>query len=114
MSTNFLGRLVKARTLEQFKKALKNASSNDIQQVVDLSTNVLKKKIPLGKKDVNNVIANRRLLRHLVHPRFGWASKKKYLIQHGGALTRLMAKMAKAVLPALKPVTPTVGVAAGR
>jgi hypothetical protein len=113
MSTNFVQRLVKVRTLEQFKKALKNASSNDIQQVVDLSANVLRKKFPLGKKVVNNIIANRRLLRHLVHPRFGWTSKKKYLIQHGGGLKGLLGRVAKVALPALKPIMPAVGGATG-
>ena len=67
------------------KKLIRKAKPDDIKSIVDMSTQILQKKIPLNKRQLKLVAQNRHALRHLCHPKYSIKSKKRYLIQHGGS-----------------------------
>src|SRR3981189_302994 len=86
LTTNkkFVNSLCKCST-EDFKKRLKCANKDQIKTLVDLTFNIMKKNIPVCPKKVKFIKQNRKFLRHIVHPSFSLKSKKKYMIQKGGA-----------------------------
>ena len=86
MKTNFLKCLCKARSNKDFKKVMRRAGEHDIQGLVQTITDVMRKKLPAGKKCIRSIIKNRRLFRHLVHPANSIKSKKRYMMQHGGGI----------------------------
>ena len=91
-----------------FKKTMKRAKPEDVKAVVELATNILSKKIPLKKRHIKIVLANRRMLRHLVHPSYSIQSKRRYLIQRGGGFASIMnsvGKIANRVLPIIAKAT---------
>src|SRR3977135_465275 len=102
MSAEFFKRLHKSRTEDDFKKVLKKAKTDDVKAVIELTTKIMSKKIPLSKKYVKIIMDNRHRLRHLVHPKYSIKSKKRYLKQHGGSLTNLLKTGAKMVGSTLK------------
>src|SRR3977135_1846816 len=119
MSTEFFKRLHKSRTEDDFKKVLKKAKTDDVKAVIELTTKIMSKKIPLSKKYVKIIMDNRHRLRHLVHPKYSIKSKKRYLRQHGGSLSNLLKSVAKVATPMLKvvaksPILPRVTRAASK
>src|SRR3977135_756483 len=119
MSTEFFKRLHKSRTEDDFKKVLKKAKTDDVKAVIELTTKIMSKKIPLSKKYVKIIMDNRHRLRHLVHPKYSIKSKKRYLRQHGGSLSNLLKSVAKVATPILKvvaksPILPRVTSAASK
>ena len=59
-----------------YKKCIRTAKSQDIQQLVKYTTALLRKKIHLKPAQIKNVIANRKFYRHLIHPSYSIDSKK--------------------------------------
>src|SRR3977135_3688521 len=102
MSTEFLKRLNKSRTEDHFKKVMKKAKVDDVKAVIDLTTKIMCKKIPLSKKYVKIIMDNRHRLQHLVHPKYSIKSKKRYLRQHGWPFSNLLKTGAELVGSALK------------
>ena len=86
-----------------YKKVMRKAKPDDVKAVVELSADILRKKIPLNKAQVKLVMANRHALRHLVHPGYSINSKRRYLAQRGGGLGSILARAARFVGRALKP-----------
>src|SRR5438552_11604086 len=80
----FVQKLCKTKGSDKTKSILKKPKLEEIKTLVDLSLNILNKNIPVRPKDLKCIKANRRILRHLVHPQFSLKSKRKYLIQKGG------------------------------
>src|SRR3981189_127377 len=70
---------------EDLKKRLKCANKDQIKILVDLTFNIMKKNIPVSPKKIRFIKQNRKFLRHIVHPSFSLKSKKRYVIQKGGA-----------------------------
>src|SRR5277367_3965089 len=65
---------------------LKKANPEQIKTLVDITLNIMKKRIPLSKKGVKFVIAKRRELRHIVNPKYSLKSKKRFIVQKGGGI----------------------------
>ena len=101
MSTEFIKQLCKRKC--DYKAVMRKAKADDVKAVCELSADVLRKKVPLGKKHIQLVMQNRRVLRHLVHPQYSINSKRRYLAQRGGGLGSLLSKAAKYVGRTLKP-----------
>ena len=104
MSNEFIKQLCKRKC--DYKAVMRKAKADDVKAVCELSADVLRKKIPLGKKHIQLVMQNRRVLRHLVHPQYSINSKRRYLAQRGGGLGglgRVLARAAKYVGRAIEP-----------
>src|SRR5277367_3171540 len=65
---------------------LKKATPEQVKTLVDITLNIMKKRIPLSKKGVKFVIAKRRELRHILNPKYSIKSKKRFIIQKGGGI----------------------------
>src|SRR5277367_1266801 len=65
---------------------LKKASPEQVKTLVDITLNIMKKRIPLSKKGVKFVISKRRELRHILNPKYSLKSKKRFIIQKGGGI----------------------------
>ena len=70
MKKNFIKCLCKARNNEDFKKVMRRAKADDVKGLVQTITDVMRKKVPANKKCIRTIIKNRKLFRHLVHPRY--------------------------------------------
>ena len=92
----FCKKLSKCTCEPDFKKQIKGASNDDLEQLVDYTTDILKKKIPINKKQQKVVAENRWKLRHFVHRNFSLVSKKRYL-QRGGGLGAIFASILRGV-----------------
>ena len=68
------------------KAKLKKASPEEIKTIVDVTLNVMKKRIPMSKKGVNFVKAKRRELCHVLDPKYSLNSKKRFITQRGGGI----------------------------
>ena len=95
MGDNFLKCMCKTKDASQLKKVLKKASPNDMKCFVNTITDVMKKKIPISKQYAKIIIKNRKMLRHLVHPKFSMKSKKRYMVQKGGGIGSALARLAR-------------------
>src|SRR5204863_4580226 len=71
-----------------YRAVIRKATDDDMKTLVDMSTNILRKKVPLSKRHVKLVMQNRKAMRHLVHPQYSLKSKRRFLIkqQSGGGL----------------------------
>src|SRR5277367_6219921 len=67
-------------------KILKKATPEQVKTLVDITLNIMKKRIPLSKKGVKFVISKRRELRHILNPKYSLKSKKRFIIQKGGGI----------------------------
>src|SRR3981189_1427451 len=116
MSGDFLARLNKARSNDEFKRVMRKAKPEDVKAVIDLTMRIMRKKIPLSKKYVAIIMKNRHRLRHMVHPKFSIKSKKRYFVQHGGSLSNLLKIGAKFTGQLLKklPLNPSLARAGAR
>src|SRR5277367_6637175 len=65
---------------------LKKASPEQVKTLVDITLNIMKKRIPLSKKGVKFVISKRRELRHVLNPKYSLKSKKRFIVQKGGGI----------------------------
>jgi hypothetical protein len=94
----FLRRVVKASRNGDFKNVMRKAKKEDIEELVGAIVQLLRKTTPpLKKKTVKVLQTNRRLLRHLVHPTYSWRSKRRYMVQKGGAFPAILAMIGKAL-----------------
>src|SRR3981189_374912 len=82
MDDNFVAKV--GRYPHKFVALLRGAKKNQIQSLVNATIKVLRKKIPIKLRLRNAIIKHRRFLRHVVHPTYSLASKRRYLIQKGG------------------------------
>src|SRR3981189_1237239 len=116
MSGDFIKRLNKVRNNDEFKKVMRKAKPDDVKAVIDLTTRIMRKKIPLSKKYVAIILQNRHRLRPLVHPKFTIKSEKRYFVQHGGSLSNLLKIGAKFTGQLLKklPLNPSLARAGAR
>src|SRR3977135_670028 len=90
MDTKFVAKV--GRHPSKFVKLLRVASKEQVQSLVDVTVKVLRKEIPITSHLRNAIIEQRRFLRHLAHPTYSIHSKKRYLIQKGGAGIGALAK----------------------
>jgi hypothetical protein len=81
----FIKRFCCARNDSNRKCMLRKASVDEIKTILDIALNIMKKNIPISKREVSFVKAKRRHFRHILHPKYSLASKRRYLIQKGGA-----------------------------
>src|SRR5277367_5208746 len=65
---------------------LKKANPEQVKTLVDITLNIMKKRIPLSKKGVKFVMSKRRELRHVLNPKYSLKSKKRFIIQKGGGI----------------------------
>src|SRR5277367_4251227 len=65
---------------------LKKATPEQVKTLVDITLNIMKKRIPLSKKGVKFVISKRRELRHVLNPKYSLKSKKRFIVQKGGGI----------------------------
>src|SRR5277367_822445 len=65
---------------------LKKATPEQVNTIVDITLNIMKKRIPLSKKGVKFVISKRRELRHVLNPKYSIKSKKRFIVQKGGGI----------------------------
>src|SRR5277367_545407 len=65
---------------------LKKASPEQVKTLVDITLNIMKKRIPLSKKVVKFVISKRRELGHVLNPKYSLKSKKRFIVQKGGGV----------------------------
>src|SRR5271163_1301851 len=65
---------------------LKKASPEQVKTLVDITLNIMKKRIPLSKKGVKFVLSKRRELRHVLNPKYSLKSKKRFIVQKGGGI----------------------------
>src|SRR5277367_228601 len=65
---------------------LKKATPEQVKTLVDLTLNIMKKRIPLSKKGVKFVLSKRRELRHILNPKYSLKSKKRFIVQKGGGI----------------------------
>src|SRR3981189_2394764 len=82
MDDNFVAKV--GRYPHKFVALLRGAKKNQIQSLVNATIKVLRKEIPIKSRLRNAIIKHRRFLRHVVHPTYSLASKRRYLIQKGG------------------------------
>src|SRR5271163_1791371 len=71
---------------EKISSILKKANPEQVKTLVDITLNVMKKRVPLSKKALALVQSKRRDLRHILDPKYSIKSKKRYIIQRGGGL----------------------------
>src|SRR5277367_1954856 len=67
-------------------KILKKANPEQVKTLVDITLNIMKKRIPLSKKGVKFVMSKRRELRHVLNPKYSLKSKKRFIVQKGGGI----------------------------
>src|SRR5277367_1764145 len=65
---------------------LKKATPEQVKTLVDITLNIMKKRIPLSKKGVKFVMSKRRELRHVLNPKYSLKSKKLFTVQKRGGL----------------------------
>src|SRR5277367_4612393 len=65
---------------------LKKATPEQVKTLVDITLNIMKKRIPLSKKGVKFVMSKRRELRHVLNPKYSLKSKKRFNVQKGGSI----------------------------
>ena len=107
---NLLHRLCRTRDEGKFKNIVKGATECEMKEFVHGVTEIMRKKVPVSKRCAKMIVQNRRFFRHMVHPKFGWKSKKRYLKQKGGtkglralsAVSRLLGLAGNAALGPLK------------
>ena len=89
------------------KKLIKKASPEQIKTLVDVTLNIMNKNLPANKKAIEFIKAKRCSIRHILHPKYSLASKRRYLIQKGcGIFSPLMAFF--------RNIGPRLGATAGR
>ena len=81
---SFLCQLARSNK-NSFPGIIKHAKRKDFRRLVDLTLDVMRKRIDVEPKLQRLIKQNRRQFRHLVHPSFSLKSKKRYLLQKGGA-----------------------------
>src|SRR5271163_4555585 len=65
---------------------LKKASPEQVKTLVDITLNIMKKRIPLSKNGVTFVMSKRRELRHVLNPKYSLKSKKRFIVLKGGGI----------------------------
>ena len=99
---NILRRLARIKSDEDLKSVIRKCKCEDVNKIVEMVVRVMSKKLPVNKTNGKLLTENRHIFRHLVHPKYSWKSKKKYLLQKGGgvgsALAKAVGKMAGKVL----------------
>src|SRR5271156_2605473 len=94
----FIRKLGKIKDHKKIKKLIRLASKDEMKCLVDGTVRLLRKEIPVRRKMKKEILRNRRILRHVVHPAYSLNSKKRYLIQKGGAgFGSLFTNIAKAI-----------------
>src|SRR5271156_6784624 len=94
----FIRKLGKIKDQKKIKKLIRLASKDEMKSLVDGTVRLLRKEIPVRRKMKKEILRNRRILRHVVHPSYSLNSKKRYLIQKGGAgFGSLFTNIAKAI-----------------
>src|SRR6266853_1260406 len=93
----FVGQVCRVKDPDKLKQLIRHASKGQVKALVDVTLNVMKKNLPASKKAVAFIKANRRNIRHLLHPKFSVASKKRYLIQKGGGIFAPLLAMFRTV-----------------
>jgi len=94
----FIRKLGKIKDHKKIKKLIRLASKDEMKSLVDGTVRLLRKEIPVRRKMKKEILRNRRILRHVVHPAYSLNSKKRYLIQKGGAgFGSLFTNIAKAI-----------------
>jgi hypothetical protein len=84
------------------KLFLKPADKELVQSICECALNTLKGNVPLKPCQKKTLSRYKRILRKLVHPKGGWKSKRKILIQHGGAFfPALLAPILASLLTSL-------------
>jgi hypothetical protein len=102
----FLRKLLKAARSGDFKNVVRKAKKEDIEELVGVILQLLRKTTPVRKKTINVIKTNRRLLRHLVHPTYSWRSKRRYMVQKGGAFPAILTMLGKALFSVLLRAAP--------
>jgi hypothetical protein len=85
---------------------MRKAKKEDIEELVGAIVQLLRKTTPMRKKTIKVLQTNRRLLRHLVHPTYSWRSKRRYMVQKGGAFPAILAMLGKALFTVLVRAAP--------
>src|SRR5271156_3530637 len=81
----FIRKIAGSKDPDKFKKLIRHASKSEMQSLIKCYVKVLRREIPVSARVRKRIIKHRRFLRHLVHPSYSMASKKKYVLQTGGA-----------------------------
>ena len=107
MDIQFLRKL--GRNPHKFQSLIRHADKKQIQSLVDATVRIMRKEVPLKSRMRNAVIKQRLMLRHIAHPKYSTASKKRYLIQKGGGpgkiVTSLLTGIAKLGTKSLPSLT---------
>src|SRR5271156_6864065 len=81
----FIRKIAGSKDPDKFKKLIRHASKSEMQSLIKCYVKVLRREIPVSARVRKRIIKHRRFLRHLVHPSYSMTSKKKYVLQTGGA-----------------------------
>src|SRR5271156_4155901 len=81
----FIRKIAGSKDPDKFKKLIRQASKDEMQSLIKCYVKVLRREIPVSARVRKRIIKHRRFLRHLVHPSYSMASKKRYVLQTGGA-----------------------------
>ena len=117
MCKHYLEALIRARSPKTIRKLTKRLSDHDLIKLVQFINRVLSHEIPLSDEALCFVKENQRKFRHLANPRHSLSSKRRYMIQKGGAgaaIIRSLGKILSKGLSAVKPIVRKAVTTAGK
>jgi len=82
----FVSQFYKIKDPIQLKKLVQKASPEQIKTLLNVTLNIMNKNLPANKKAFKFIKAKRSSIRHILHPKYFFASKRRYLIQKGGGI----------------------------
>jgi hypothetical protein len=80
---------------------LKEADRSLVYQICELCDNTLRGNVNLTKKQKQELAKHKHVLRKLSQPRGAWQTKKRALLQKGGAFLPILLSVLGSVLPAI-------------
>src|SRR5271168_3653393 len=89
----FIRKLAHIKCPRKLATVIRGASKDEMLDLIHTCKRILRKEIPLSSCDRSKVVKNRRFLRHLINPGYSLNSKKKYLLQKGGAVPAVIGKV---------------------
>jgi hypothetical protein len=72
------------------KMIIKNASMDLFKTLCDICYNILKGNIPMSRKQRLELLLNKKIIRKMGRKSLGLKTKRRHLIQHGGAIGALI------------------------